>query len=344
MLTYFYLVIIISGVYILIHERHFLLRFRIYKMSLLILILTTPIIYYMIYNNDIIQLLLKESNLIQLDLYLILGSSIAITFFIVQGIMYIVQKYTENKEIKRIEEKLPNSKIEYEYYRDIIKKYSPAMLAYCYSKNINIKDSIAATLLNLIKQNKLVIINNNIQLNEKEDFSKLKFHEKLIIRCYINREYTEERLMKKYFLSDLKEDLKRNKLLRSIMDKKINSTYIVEIFLAWQLLILLFCFPIFIEKCALVGLFIICFFLTVIDSFIYKPIQSKINNHALSNEGVEIAAKMKGLKNYINDFSNIKNEGINNFKLFDDYVTYAIILNLPGRLNNEAQKLYNLIK
>ena len=151
--------------------------------------------------------------------------------------------------------------------------------------------------------------------------------------------------MKENFKNDVEEDLLEMEILYKISDKKLNSIHIIECIILWQIFFMLFGFIALLKVNSLsYVLFAISYFLTFFSLPIYIYFQSKINGCVRTNESLEIAAQLKGLKKFIKDFSNIRNDGTENTNLFDEYVLYAIILNLPGKLNNEAKKLYNLIK
>ena len=59
-----------------------------------------------------------------------------------------------------------------------------------------------------------------------------------------------------------------------------------------------------------------------------------------TKKGLELQSKMSGLKNYIKDYSELAEKDLNQLKLWDDYLIYAVIFNLKGNLDIEARKLY----
>ena len=59
-----------------------------------------------------------------------------------------------------------------------------------------------------------------------------------------------------------------------------------------------------------------------------------------TKEGVELQCKMSGLKNYIKDYSKLNERDLNELVLWEDYLIYAVIFNLKGNLDKEAEKLY----
>ena len=63
-----------------------------------------------------------------------------------------------------------------------------------------------------------------------------------------------------------------------------------------------------------------------------------------TKKALKLSGKLKGLKNYIHDYSIIANNGIENINLYDEYVIYAIILNIRGKLNTQCKQIYRNIK
>ena len=88
----------------------------------------------------------------------------------------------------------------------------------------------------------------------------------------------------------------------------------------------------------------LAYFLTFVSVPIYKKIQAKINPILRKDKALELSGKLKGLKNYINDYSMIKDYGVENINLYDEYVIYAVIFNIRGKLNTECKKIYDNIK
>lgn len=67
----------------------------------------------------------------------------------------------------------------------------------------------------------------------------------------------------------------------------------------------------------------------------------KANMFIRTQKGVEIQNKLAGLKNYIKDYSDLENRNIDEVILWEEYLIYAIIFNLKGKLDKDATELYN---
>ena len=98
--------------------------------------------------------------------------------------------------------------------------------------------------------------------------------------------------------------------------------------------------PFFIKVTPLGALVFVAYFLTFAGVPIYKFVQSKINPVTRTRKALELSGKLAGLKKYIKDYSNIRNNGVENINLFDEYVIYAIIFNIQGKLNDECREIY----
>lgn len=82
--------------------------------------------------------------------------------------IYVIQTIKNNLEIKKIEENYKKDMLKYEYYRDIINQYSPAILSLVYNRKIKYADTLVATILDLKLKNYLEIEDNGIRLLETD--------------------------------------------------------------------------------------------------------------------------------------------------------------------------------
>ncbi|MBR6505030.1 MAG: DUF2207 domain-containing protein [Clostridia bacterium] len=262
--------------------------------------------------------------------------SMSVSLLIDSLLVKIFQNYKEKKDIKKIEQRLSVNKIDYLYYRDILEGYSPAVLAFCYKKDIKVDDIIVSTLLDLERKNKIKIQNGKINTNTDINKIDITNYEKIIL-SYYNKKKT---ISKKDLYTKIKDETEKKGLIRLGNKKEVNSTYIMELFMAWIIIYILITIPLFVGLSSL-GIWLFAFyFLTFLCIPIYKAIQSKIRFIIRTKKGIEISAKMQGLKRYIEEFSRIQDEGIENIELFEEYVIYAIIFDLRGKLNREVKELY----
>lgn len=262
--------------------------------------------------------------------------SMSVSLLIDSLFVKIFQVYKEKRDIKKIEKRLSFDKIDYLYYRDILAGYSPAVLAFCYKKDIKLDDIIVSTLLDLERKNKINIQNGKINTNTDINEMDIAEYEKIIL-SYYNKSKT---ISKKDLYTKIKNETKEKGLIRLGSKKEVNSTYIMELFIAWIIIYMIITIPMFMSLSNL-GVWLFAFyFLTFLCIPIYKTIQSKIRFIIRTKKGIEISAKMQGLKRYIEKFSRIQDEGIENIELFEEYVIYAVIFDLRGKLNKEVKELY----
>ena len=72
------------------------------------------------------------------------------------------------------------------------------------------------------------------------------------------------------------------------------------------------------------------------------PLPRKTKTILVRNDkGIEIQKKLCGLKKYLEDFTISNDREIKEIELLEDYMLYAIIFNLKGNLNKEANEIYN---
>src|SRR5574344_2074276 len=323
-------------------EKDYIKKFNLYKYTLLIFLLLVIVIFRILVNIDFIANIIQDSKYPFFDkipIFLIsISISLIINLFFARRLQTLQERITirnlEKKDIKKIEK--------FDYYREIIKDTSPANIAYSNEKKIKLDNVVVTTILSLEKQGKIKIENNKvILLNDMESLNLFE-HEKLIL-SFFNNEISLKRL-KKNFMHDLFNDLEKEKIIINKNSKKMNSTYILELFIIWQILFSLIMLEILFATSTFGIVVFIAYFLTFMTIPIYKAIEAKIHPVVRTKKGLEIAAKIDGLKKYIIDFSNISKTGLDNINLFDDYVIYAIILDIPGKLNREAKLKYkNLI-
>lgn len=337
------LFLIIFGIVIMLFlakaEKEYLKNYKLYINILLLYVITTIIIFVIGYS--------KLKDIIEINFYdkiIFFIGSMSISLIIDSLFVKIFQIYNEKRAIKIIEKKIQGEKIEYIYYREILNNYSPAILAFLYNKKINLDDVIVSTLLNLEKRKIIELENAKIKLhNNIENLEITRYEKNILLYCEKIGQF-DERSFKRTLCSEIKEEAITKELIYNSNSKKFNAAYIMEFIMAWLIVYILFTILFFVEVSTLGIWLIAAYALTFACIPIYKGIQSKINPIVKTKEGIEIKAKLNGLKKYIEDFSNIQNDHMEQVELFDDYVIYAIIFDLPGKLNKEVKELYIYLK
>lgn len=280
----------------------------------------------------------------------ILVVAIALIVTIIEN-FYIILIFIVIKIMRKREYKNQLSKIDYknegEYYRDILKGYSPFLLSYIDNFIFEGKRDIIATILNLqLKQ--VIKIENNTIIKLKED-NNLEESEQYILDNVSNGKIKiadtrelEQKIVKdaqNKELIEIKESAKgkndkplKNKLIiafiisififmiLSAIATSINSDLLTTIVLIFGLI---FCNPIF-----YIILFIIKYYLS----------KAKIKR---TNKGEEINTKLEGLKNYIQEYSNLKEKNANDILLWEEYLIYSVIFNINDNVIKEMDALFD---
>lgn len=233
-----------------------------------------------------------------------------------------------------------------EYFRDIIHEYSVASICKCYSKKVNVNDQIVSTLIKLELDNKIELNYDNSKIIRLLSEENLTFSEKMFIDTYkdINRNnpmYNKKNI-EEYLKNDNIKDALDQKLLTEINPKIINYLK--------RLSVIILCINLFASITVAPYVFnnpldliiyqilnwVITFFIILFVGIIY-------NNHKIyifTEDGIILRNKLLGLRNFLKDFSTIKDKDVKQYKLYEYYIVYAIIFNFSGKLNNDASKLY----
>lgn len=299
------------------------------KTLIFIFAVLSILFYYVISNLYIVKELRLNSEYPIYDSIIILLLSMAISINLDGIISIFIQKIYEKNIINQFEKKCEAE--QYEYYRDILKNETPAILSYCYNRKINVEDEVVATLLNLKLKNIIELDNNGFIVTGNTD--RLYNHEKYILKNI-------KRIDKEEFRYQLLKDLKMLKYVREKDKKNVDIVSVMDIFMIWMIFYLLMTIPFFMNSTPLGILAFFAYFLTFGGIAIFKFIQSKINSVTRTRHALELSGKLLGLKKYIKDYSNIKNSDVENINLFDEYVIYAIIFDMKGKLDKECKELY----
>lgn len=257
------------------------------------------------------------------------------------GVRVAYKKYNKEK-LDKID--LKNNS----YYRDIISKYSPAVLSYIDDFKLEEKD-IVATLMSLELKQKLTIkdgikiINDNeenLDKNEKYIFKKLKSN----ILKNINMLEFEEKVKKDcldYNLLEENKDIKKN-----IIKKLIFYVFV------YILIVVSFSnFPDFFNSIPnktiamlLLPVILILFFIMII--FLFATIiylgkyyrLNKQNPYIRNKQARNINKKLEGLRKYVKDFSQLSESQYNEIVLWEDYLIYSVILGQNSKIVKEIMK------
>lgn len=306
-------------------------------LSIILLVITIGIAFLYVYR------MLQSLSLDIIDEgYVIMAAlivSITISVLIVGVILLpIIKKLYEVITIRNSEKKYKFEKID--YFRDTIKDISPDKLSFCYNRKMNIEDDVVMILLNLkrkkiinINEDEIIIIGNKDDLSPVENFvlNNLNFLSDIMIQPDL----------KKLIIKDMVKDGYAVKL----KDSKFSMIEVLTNVFGWTLLYALITLAMFAYVNAILGLIVGVSYVLL---FIYVPIYAKFLEDqevfSRTEKGLDVCAKLKGLKKYLKDFSIINESGVENIALYDEYVIYAILFNQKGKLDRECKKIYENTK
>ena len=245
-----------------------------------------------------------------------------------------------------------------DYYRDILKNYSPAELSYVDDFEINIKREVVATLLKLelkkkieIKDNEIIILDSNlIDLKKSEKYILTQINNGRVncidgqyFKNLIREEATDDDLVERntpisIFIGLLKRHSK--KILYSIimgiicliasgiMERvdfgKNNETFLI-------IFLVLFGISMFYLAGTL--------FASFIGGFVYLILKSTSDHR--TQKGEEVNKKIEGLKQYIKDYSMLEQSEKEALEIWEDYLIYSVIFDINA--TGIVEKLSRLI-
>ena len=241
------------------------------------------------------------------------------------------------------------------YYRDVLKEYSPSVLSYIDNFNINYSTSILGDLLGL-EQRKMITINqSNITVlsNEGKDTlpTTLKYVYENIVNGNINIDrFTYESMIinEARSLNLLENDKKvkrhiKKEVITSIiiyiifiiitagLFNNIESMNLVNnIFLVFAIFFIFFIF----------FLIVTYYPITKIIELIILKNKLKHNNYIRTSKGEEVNLKLEGLKKFLKDFSLLDEKTKEKLIVWQDYLIYSVIFNQNTKI---LEKYKNII-
>lgn len=242
-----------------------------------------------------------------------------------------------------------------DYYRDIIKSYSPAVLSYIDDFNLK-KADIYATLLNLKQKNIIDIENSNlIKLPVNTDLEKLTKNEKYIYDCIINAKI-DDTFSSTVFTENVIADCIDQKLIIND-DKTLKKAQKKD----WSIIIFSLIFTILffllsmnldfivalnenVKSLVLVLSILFTFVSAAIFIFSIVKLISDVAvlnkySHFRTKNGALISQQLKGLQNFLSHYSLIDELKSQSLKLWNDYLIYSVIFEQNKEIVKEFDKM-----
>lgn len=225
------------------------------------------------------------------------------------------------------------------YYRDIIQKYSPAVLDYIDDFEIGINTLIAILMGLKLKG----IINDDFKII-KNDFSKLDENEKYVCN-HINELQDIDIENLKYVI---REDGKKYELLEvKKRPKNYKKIAILNWLVPFTIVAFIITFIIMMTNVSDIIKIIVMAILPFLGSFIFiiYLIYGITYSAATSKEpcvrtkkGEQVNEKLEGLKKYLEDFSSLENKSEEELILWEDYLIYSVIFNQNEKIIKEYRE------
>lgn len=319
----------------------------------LLIILFLTIIDFVTNYKEIYNLFLTIFNINKIQnfymLYFVLYNIIAFVIMIIFSLLkhfyliiaYVAYKIAQRKHKK--EKKVKISKDDVKYFRDIISKYSPSVLSYIYDFNVG-KNELIATLLMLELKGKIKIEEKITILNS--DYKDLEQNEIYVLNAVKNCK------LKKFDFDEYKKVVCEDSLNNNLLKKKGNrSKYITVFFLITIVITIILFYYSFIKMMIISNsnsIEIVDFILPIVAmvivsmspvfllAYVFFYHKFQVNDpHIRNSEGKSLYIKLNGLKNFLTDFSNIKNKSKEELILWEDYLIYSVLFDLNTKLTDD---------
>ena len=223
-----------------------------------------------------------------------------------------------------------------DFYRDIIKEYSIGEISYIDGYDLDYPQDILAILLKL-KLNRYIEIENNTIKKLKKPDSNLKESDKYILDNIYNGkiQLEDDESLKEIIRNEAIKD----KLISKV-DFKEGKMLVITILLIILGVSLSFVLCIFLsENLRLIGtipFLATCVFVFISTNYITK--ESK-NSWRLTKNGRNINIKLKGLKNYLQEYSIVEKRNIDELLLWEDYLIYSVMFKINKKIINEYKDI-----
>ena len=261
------------------------------------------------------------------------------------GVKIANKKYNKER-IEKVDLKNDN------YYREILPRYSPAVLSYVDDFKIN-KEDIVATLLMLelkgkikIKDDSIVLLDDtieNLEENEKYILNKVKENNLKDINILEYASIVRNDALKKGLLQEkqgIKKNIKRRIIVNIIVylfvligfsmipNFLVIASGSATMILGFILLMILFAFLVFMP------------YSTIIYISHYRMLNT-LDPYIRNDKGKMINLKLEGLRKYLVEFSKIEEKTKEQLILWEEYLVYSVILGINTKV---IEEVYNKIK
>lgn len=237
-------------------------------------------------------------------------------------ILYFPIKY----KLKNIILRKKNQK-KYEYYREVPNNLDVILNSYLYFGKLEIENILLAFVIEFTNKGYLIVKDNYVAINVKKDDKTLTNIEKYILNSIRFKEKIKERKLIYYL--DL--DLAKNDLIEP--RKSLFKDIIIVILLLFILFIVFY-------KNYFSFIFVGTIF-SVIMFCIYYMVNAFDFNYTYTKKGFEEYAKIHALKRFLKEFSVIKERKIEEYEIWEEFLSYAIALKINIKNNKYIKEHYS---
>ena len=272
-------------------------------------------------------------------LFLLFSFNFLSLFFYIVG---IIAYYSAKRSIKKKNRK--HKKFDIKYFRDDLKKMSPSYISYILDFSIELEKDVAAHVLKLYidkyikyENNKFIVTNKNKDDLKESDICLLEF---------VNNNFTDPTFLERY-QNLVKKELEKEGYITNFISKQdifgFFSGLVVSILgiVTLSTIHAYATYPSPIYKTVIVLLFIV-----FISGIIFFPIKTiariiafvKYGLGKRTKKGEELLEQIYGLKNFLKDFSIIKDRKLEEVYLQEHYLVYALTLDVNTKVDDEILK------
>lgn len=217
-----------------------------------------------------------------------------------------------------------------EYNRDVPKLYTPAMASLILDLNVEVYQDYTATILDLYVKKYIDIVNDNDKMQFKllkaeDETLNLQEHERYIYNCIKDKRNFDENDFKMLIVRDAQNS-------GLISETKYKSKYKLIIIAIVYLIFVLLLYNV--NK--MLFLFLLLIPIIIVPIIVYMLQEEVDTKYKRTQKGNEEAKKIIALKQYIRDYTLIKEREIDYVDILEEYIPYALAL-------GEAQKIEEFI-
>lgn len=296
------------------------------RISITVLLVSFIIGIIVSFSND----LKKNEMIFSMVLMICIGTFLVIINLLAFGTMYVIYKIFYMKpDIINLNK---------QFIRELDNYYPPAIVSLLDNFNIEVYRDYTATILNLYLKKYIDIssFEDDIQFykTEKNDFSKLQNHEMYVYNCILNKEKFDEKEFKKNIYEDAEKSGLVKKKYSQAYQEKITKIMIIMLVIIYAFLLIYG--TRWESKVCYIMLWVMIIpilgYRKEIYNFLKKQVKNMMSKYKLQDKGKKEKKVIKGFKNYINEYTLIKEKEIDYIQILERYIPYSLSLGMSPQV------------